>query len=94
MIAEFERFSLRITLADAKSGSHPGDCCDDVNQLIRKTYIVNQLNRIGHQKIADELREYGAWDEEELSDSVACKRRIVWLACGDIVEEQYHRRVR
>lgn len=32
------------------------------------------------------LREYGAWDEEELADNEANRRRIFWLMMGDFAE--------
>lgn len=33
------------------------------------------------------LRGYGAWDEEQLKDHDENLTRILWLACGDILEE-------
>jgi hypothetical protein len=34
-----------------------------------------------------ELREYGAWDERELSDDDENWRRIVWIAAGNVKDE-------
>lgn len=32
------------------------------------------------------LREYGAWDDEELADHAQNLQRILWIAAGDITE--------
>jgi hypothetical protein len=39
--------------------------------------------------LAAELREYGAWDDDELSEHDANLERILWLACGDISEGNF-----
>lgn len=33
------------------------------------------------------LREFGAWDAEELADHEANNRRVLWIACCDIKEQ-------
>jgi hypothetical protein len=38
-------------------------------------------------KIREELREYGAWDDEELADDEQNWRRLVWIAANNIREE-------
>lgn len=81
------RIELEITLPDAKSASHQGQCDDDVLELSKVPYIAEQLEKIDPKLLADELREYGAWDDEELADHAQNLQRILWLACGDIVEE-------
>lgn len=53
--------------------------------------LRRQLNKIGPQKIADELQEYGAWDEDELKDHAENRLRIVWIAAGDIMDELYEK---
>ena len=85
MFASFNRFELNITKKDASSMSHQGDCDDDVTALLPK--YEKQLKKIGNEKIASELKEYGAWDENELSDEYANMKRILWIASGNIIEE-------
>lgn len=87
MFAHFNRFELQMTMAQAESASHPGQCDDDVSRLLAVPKIRRQLDKIGPDKIRDELREYGAWDDAELADDDANRERIVWIAAGDIVEE-------
>ena len=87
MYAHFNRFSIEMTMRQAESASHPGNCDDDVAQLLEDRRIVRQLDKISAEKIRDELREYGAWDADELADDDANRERIVWIAAGDIVEE-------
>jgi predicted metal-dependent peptidase len=84
MYAMFARFEIEMTLEQAYSVSEPGmDATDAVNALI------SQLDLSGLQpdEVRDELREYGAWDEEELADDEENLRRIVWIAGCNLREE-------
>jgi hypothetical protein len=87
LYATFERFELAMTLDQAQSASHPGECDADVAELMCDANIAGQLDAIGPDKMRDELREYGAWDAEELADDDANRRRVVWLAAGMIVDD-------
>lgn len=85
MYTYFNRFELNITKEQAKIGSHQGKCDDDIAYLLTLPQIARQFKKISPADIAAELKEYGAWDETELSDHEANKARILWIACGDIV---------
>jgi hypothetical protein len=87
MLAYFERFVIELTREQAESGSHQGQCDDDIAALLLDPAIDAELARIPAADIADELREYGAWDDEELADHDANLSRVLWLACGNIIEE-------
>lgn len=78
------RIGLRMTLEQAQSVSHAGDCDDDVAMLARVPEIAAQLDALDPAMLAAELCEYGAWDAEELADHDANLQRVVWLAGGDI----------
>jgi hypothetical protein len=88
MIAAFNRFEIQMTMEQAKDCTHSGACDLDVSDLLREKRIQRQLNRIGAEKIATELKEYGAWNDTELSNVEENKARIVWIAAGNIVERQ------
>lgn len=81
------RIELTMTLAQARSVSHSGQCDADVEELIRVPAIARQLAKMDKDTLAQELKEYGAWDETERADHAANQRRIVWLAGGDIADE-------
>lgn len=87
MQATFERFTITMTKAQALSASHSGKCDDDVNALLQVPAIARQFKRIDPAAIRAELREYGAWDETELSDDNANRQRVLWIAAGNIREE-------
>jgi hypothetical protein len=86
MQAHFERFTIIMTKRQAESASHPGPCDADVQVLLSDKRIRRQLGKISDTDLADELRRYGAWDEEQLSSRRDNEERIVWIAAGDIVE--------
>ena len=88
MFAQFNSFELQMTKAQAHYASHQGRCDDDVEALTQDPKIRRQLDKIPPEKIAAELEEYGAWDEKELSDHAKNRRRIVWIAAGNIVDGQ------
>ena len=77
---------LEIPFELAEIGYHQGQCDDDVNYLSGTKPIWNQLKQIDPQVLRDELDEYGAWDDDELSDHSQNLQRLLWLACGDIID--------
>jgi hypothetical protein len=81
------RIELQITLAQALECSRPGDNERAVLRLRQEPKIRRQLDKLEPKRVADCLREYGAWDEEELADHDQNLTRILWLACHDITEE-------
>ena len=88
MYATFTGFEIELTKKDALSMAHQGQCDDDVKAFLKTNKkIHNQLNKIGSIAIAEELKNYGAWDETELADEEANKERIVWFAAWQIKEE-------
>ena len=87
MYATFNGFEIKMTLEQARDCSHSGACDADVAELLELPVIRRQLNNIGPEAIASELSEYGAWDDEELTDHEENKALIVWIAAGNISEE-------
>lgn len=77
---------IQMTKSQAMSASHQGQCDDDVRALSMVRKIRIQLERIDPKALRDELREYGAWDDQELADHEQNLQRILWIAAGDIVE--------
>ena len=87
MITQFNRFEIEMTRKQAESASHSGACDADVEILVRHPSIKLQLDNINPMAIAAELAEYTDWD---VTDAEANKRRIVWLAAGQIMDELVH----
>lgn len=81
------RIEFQIKYDDARGASHQGQCDDDVRDLSRVPYVAEQLARIDPADLRRELKEYGAWDAEELADHDQNLQRLLWLACGDIRED-------
>lgn len=81
------RIELQIKLEDAENCSHSGRCDEDVEALLKVPYIVKQLAKLDPELVRKELREYGAWDDEELADHEVNLSRLLWIACGDVREE-------
>ena len=80
------RIELKITKKQALSCSHPGQCDDDVAALRFVPAIRRQLDKLNPDLVADCLKEYGAWNIEELSNHDANLNRLLWVACCDISE--------
>lgn len=80
------RIQLNITKAQAEKGSHQGRCDADIEELRKVPTIRRQLAKLNPVDVKNELREYGAWDDAELDDREQNLNRLLWLACGDIVE--------
>jgi len=80
------RIELQISKNQAHLGYRSGKCDLDVMALSQVPSIAKQLARIDRDTLRAELREYGAWSDEELTDHCQNLQRLLWLACGDIVD--------
>jgi hypothetical protein len=78
------RFQIGMTMAQAESMSHSGLCDADVAAGLELPSLAQQLAAIDPDSLRRELKEYGAWDDADLSDHQQNLSRILWLAAGDI----------
>src|SRR5580765_232526 len=88
MFACFNRFELILTRDQAHTGYHQGQCDDDIAYLRTILGIENQLQVLPSADVRAELQEYGAWDDDQLADHDENLSRLLWLACGDIVDQE------
>lgn len=88
--AYFNRFTIDMPREAALDCSHQGACDEDVSHWAPKLKITahNGMPATCDQ-IRKELKEYGAWDAEELADDEANLHRIVWCAACNIRDEIY-----
>jgi hypothetical protein len=77
---------ISMSVDDAESASHQGECFEDVECLVAKPEISSQLDAIGDDKIRLALKESGGWGADELTDNEANRNRAVWMAACDIRE--------
>ena len=85
----YGKIELNITKAQAEKCSHAGDCEADVIALRQVPAIRRQLAKIKQCTLADCLKEYGAWDDDELSNHDYNLSRLLWIACCDISEGRF-----
>ena len=78
---------LGLTLEEARSASHSGRCDEDIEELSRVPAIAEQLAQVDAKTLVHALKDYGAWDAVELADHQQNLQRLLWLATGDIAEE-------
>lgn len=76
----------------------PGDCIlacsgqgrvdDDVAFWVKELDFTNGLPR---ERTINYLREYGAWDDEELNEMTAMSlaEKVLWIFCNDLKEQAY-----
>ncbi len=80
------RIQFQMTWGQAESVSHSGECDEDVLELSKVPAIAEPLSKIEPAVLSAELKEYGAWSPEELADHPQNLQRLLWLAGGDIRE--------
>lgn len=89
--ASFNRFELRLSGACVAACSHSGQCDADVAHYAPEVRAQIKADGFANAPTADkiraELKEYGAWDAEELADDEANFARLVWIAAGNIAED-------
>jgi len=83
--AYFERFTLDLPDQAVPECSHSGACDQDVEFWSSR---ITRPAQITPEKLAAELREFGAWDVWELADDQANWQRLIWIAAGNIQEEE------
>ena len=88
VFAYFNRFQIGMTPEAASDCSHQGKCDDDVKAWAGK---IHRTSEVTPEALRAELKEYGAWDDEELSDDSNNWERIIWLAAGNIQEDARER---
>jgi hypothetical protein len=77
---------LNITKKQAHIGYHQGQCDNDIKGLRDVPSIKRQLDQLKPEIVSLVLKDYGAWDVNDLSDHDDNLDRLLWIACGDIVE--------
>ena len=89
--ASFNRFEMRIPGQCALDCSHSGSCDKDVAHWVpiiqKQIESDNFTNKPTSEKIRAELEEYGAWDADELADDDANFARLVWIAAGNVSDD-------
>ena len=76
---------LDIKLEDARKGYHQGQCDDDIAELQKVPYIKEQLNPIPYDVLAAILDNYGC-EYDSGDDKEELEGTVLWLACGDVIE--------
>jgi len=80
---QFNYFCLEIPIDALADCYHQGRCDEDVDYWVKRVTID-----VEPSTLATELKEYGAWDDCELSDHEQNKCRILWLAAGNYHDEK------
>lgn len=65
---------------------HPGDCERDLVKLMQIDEVKTELDKIDKENLKLELKEYGAWTDEELDNHHDNLMRILWITCCNINE--------
>jgi len=83
------RIELQLTLEQARSASHSGQCDNDIAALRTVPAIKRQLDKLDPALLSKELKEWGCWDETERADHEDNLNRILWIAACAIRETYY-----
>ena len=86
--ATFDSFEILLPQDVVKNCYHSGPCDYDVENALLMKEVQKELSKIDPSKLKKELKEYGAWDEKELSNHDDNLKRILWIAAGNIQESE------
>lgn len=78
-----------ITLSEevVKLICRSGDNTEDVRRCLELPEVKAEMLKIPRVAIVEELKEYGAWEDEELPDEQKNLEKILWIAAWNIAEE-------
>lgn len=79
------RFEFKMPGQAVLDCHHQGACDEDVEYWLPKAR--EWLKDVSDEDLNAALKEYGAWDEEEREDRDDNIRRLIWIAAGDIQED-------
>ena len=87
-IVPFNYGELELPRQALEDCYHQGACDTDVEHW--QPLIDWDGQSMGAADIRNELREHGAWDDEELNNEIENQKRILWIAAGDWQEREAH----
>lgn len=82
------RGSLCLPIDEARAVSAPGQCAAKVAGLLACDWVAAQVDAIGADEVRAHLGELGGWDTVELADDRANRARVLWVACGDLRDQE------
>jgi len=89
--ASFNRFELRLPgecITDCSASGSVDDAVAYWAPRVRKQIEADNFpNKPTPAKIREELKEYGAWDADELKDDEQNFQRLIWIAAGNIADD-------
>jgi hypothetical protein len=89
--ASFNRFSIRMPGEAVQDIAQSGSNDEAVEHWFRRVELGRDIFgrlQATPENIREELKEYGAWDAEQLADDEENLRRIVWIAAHNIAEDE------
>ena len=87
------QIELQMTIEQANSVSHSGDCQADCIALLNTPDIKEQLDKYTPEIIKQVIDEYTDWDDNDWKEEIESgeltiediyKLRLLWIAGGDI----------
>lgn len=88
--AYFDNFTITMPDACVSECSHPGPCDEDVARWAHT--LADVLDEIDPDDIREELYNYGAWGKKDLNNGKENRKRILWIAAGNIQEHEYEQK--
>jgi hypothetical protein len=83
------RLELQLSGDQTARGYHSGPCDLDIAALLQDPEISRQLSVFDPAQVAATLKEYGAWNSQDLANHADNLARLLWIACGDLVDQQF-----
>jgi len=80
------RVRLALTIGQARSVSHEGDCTQEVVLLAAKPEVASQLAELDKEHVRAELLYTGHWTDDDLDSDADNLLRFLWLAANYIAE--------
>jgi hypothetical protein len=82
---DYSFIELELSRACIEACTVPGqDASDAVDAWLARPEVSTQFAKLSLLDTARILYGYGAWEAHELGDLHTNRRRLLWVACGDI----------
>lgn len=84
----YGQIELTLDVETILACSHQGSCDADVDAALRNVPgLREQFEKQDLELMRSYIEESGAWEREETEDPEHVYQILLWMACGELVEE-------
>lgn len=86
-VMQFNYLELELPIENILDIAQSGDNSEAVEEVLKLKMVQEQIKLLDKEKIVKCLEDYGAWDDEELSNHDENIKRLIWIGSWNYFDE-------